>query len=57
MGKISKNARVSGGKRVQQESRNMVKVIKAFKSSKSGAYSFKEKIVHKDEVKDFLSDK
>jgi hypothetical protein len=30
-------------------------VIKAVRSPKTGAYSFKEGIVHKDKVKDFLA--
>ena len=56
MGKVSKNARVSGGQRVTV-TKDMVKVIKAFKSPKSGAYTFKEKVMHKDKVNDFLSSK
>ncbi|TVR77725.1 MAG: DUF4295 domain-containing protein [Chitinophagaceae bacterium] len=50
MAKVSKNARtdrVAGSK-------DMVKVIRAVKS-KSGSYSFKSKIVHKDNVKESLS--
>lgn len=31
------------------------KVIKMVKSPKTGAYSFKEEIVHNDHVKDFLA--
>ena len=30
------------------------KVIKMVKSSKSGAYSFKEEIVHNDRIKDWF---
>lgn len=54
MAKVSKNAKVTRGNK--EEAKNMVKVIKAFKS-KTGSYSFKEKIVHKDSVQDFLSEK
>ena len=36
---------------------NFTKVIKMMKSPKSGAYSFKEEIVHNDHIKDFLSQK
>jgi hypothetical protein len=32
-----------------------VKVIKAVKSAKSVSYTFKEEIVHQDNVKDFFS--
>ena len=35
--------------------KDFVKVIKAVKSAKIGAYAFKEDIVHKDHVKDFFS--
>ena len=34
---------------------NFTKVIKMVKSPKTGAYSFKEEIVHNDHIKDFLS--
>ncbi len=34
---------------------NFTKVIKMVKSAKTGAYSFKEEIVHNDHIKDFLS--
>lgn len=33
------------------------KVIKMMKSPKTGAYSFKEEIVHNDHIKDFLVQK
>jgi hypothetical protein len=33
------------------------RVIKMVKSPKTGAYSFKEEVVHNDHVKDFLKDK
>ena len=51
MAKVSKNARVDRGKNLG-ESKNMVKIIKAVKSTKTGAYTFREKIVHKDTVQD-----
>jgi hypothetical protein len=31
------------------------KVIKMIKSSETGAYTFKEEIVHNDHIKDFLT--
>jgi len=37
--------------------KDFVKVIKMVKSPKSGHLSFKEEIVHKDHVKDFLTAK
>ena len=33
------------------------RVIKMVKSPKTGAYSFREEVVHNDHVKDFLKDK
>ena len=37
--------------------RLFAKVIKMVKSEKTGAYSFKESIVHNDHVKDFFEKK
>ncbi|MFH0761751.1 MAG: DUF4295 domain-containing protein [Bacteroidota bacterium] len=37
--------------------RHYAKVIKMVKSPKTGAYSFKEEIVHNDHIKDFLNQK
>ena len=52
----SKNAKVKDIK-AAAEAKNWTKVIKAVRSPKTGAYTFKENIVHKDKVKDFLSAK
>ena len=53
MAKVSKNAKTN---RVAQEgSKDYVKVIKAVKTGKSNGYSYLEKIVHKDKVKEFLA--
>jgi hypothetical protein len=38
------------------EAKNWTKVVKAVRSPKTGAYTFKEAIVHKDKVKDFLAE-
>ena len=53
MGKVSKNAKTN--RKAQEGSKDYVRVIKAVKTKKSSSYSFAEKIVHKDEVKDFLA--
>lgn len=37
--------------------RNFTKCIKMIKSEKTGAYCFKEEIVHDDRVKDFFDKK
>jgi len=39
------------------EAKNYTKVIRAVRSPKTGAYTFKEQMVHKDKVKDFLAQK
>ena len=52
----SKNAKVKDIK-AAAEAKNWTKVIKAVRSPKTGAYTFKEAIIHKDKVKDFLSGK
>jgi len=52
----SKNAKVKDLK-ASADAKNWTKVIKAVRSPKTGAYTFKEQIVHKDKVKDFLAQK
>ena len=52
----SKNAKVKDLK-ASAEAKNWSKVIRAVRSPKTGAYTFKEVIVHKDKVKDFLAQK
>ena len=52
----SKNAKVKDVK-ASAEAKNWTKVVKAVRSPKTGGYSFKEQIVHKDKVKDFLAQK
>ena len=38
-----------------KKSKDYVKVIRTRKSEKTGAYTFAEEIVHKDEVKNFFA--
>ncbi len=52
----SKNAKTKDAK-AAAEAKNWSKVIRAVRSPKTGAYTFKEQIIHKDKVKDFLSSK
>ena len=52
----SKNSKVKDAK-ASVEAKKWTKVIKAVRSPKTGAYTFKETIVHKDKVKDFLAAK
>lgn len=52
----SKNAKVKDAK-AAAESKNWTKVIRSVRSPKTGAYTFKEAIVHKDKIKEFLAGK
>ena len=52
----SKNAKVKDVK-ASAEAKNYTRIVKAVRSPKTGAYSFKEQIVHKDKIKEFLAQK
>jgi hypothetical protein len=56
MAKAAKTA-IKKDTKAAAEAKNWTKVIRAFRSPKTGAYTFKESIVHKDKVKDFLVQK
>ncbi len=57
MAKAAKTAIKTKDQKTAAEAKNWTKVIKAVRSPKSGAYTFKEAIVHKDKIKDFLTEK
>jgi hypothetical protein len=57
MAKQAKTAIKSKDAKAAAEAKNWTKVIRAVRSSKSGAYTFKEAIVHKDKIKEFLAQK
>lgn len=42
---------------LQTGSKNYAKVVRMERSSKTGAYAFKEKIMHVENVKDYLAKK
>jgi hypothetical protein len=42
---------------LQTQGKNYAKVIRMVKSPKTGAYSFKENVIHVEDVKDFLAKK
>jgi hypothetical protein len=56
MAKAAKTA-IKKDPKMAAEAKNWTKVIKAIRSPKTGAYTFKEQIIHKDKVKDFLAQK
>ncbi|MFM2269822.1 MAG: hypothetical protein RL757_3263 [Bacteroidota bacterium] len=53
--KVSKNAKVAQRAANAGSGKDHVRVVKSVKDPKSGAYVFKEAIVHKDKVKDFFA--
>jgi len=57
MAKSAKTAIKTKDQKAASEAKNWTKVIKAVRSPKTGAYTFKEAIIHKDKVKDFLAEK
>ena len=56
MAKAAKTAIKKDGKG-GAEAKNYTKVIKTVRSPKTGAYAFKEAMVHKDKVNEFLGSK
>ncbi|HLK27808.1 MAG TPA: DUF4295 family protein [Puia sp.] len=57
MAKAAKTAIKSKDAKAAAEAKNWTKVIRAVRSQKTGAYTFKEAIVHKEKIKDFLAGK
>jgi hypothetical protein len=56
-GKTSKNAKTQKDAAQSAASKAFVRVIVSERSEKTGAYVYKEKMVHKDKVKEYLSGK
>lgn len=57
MAKVSKNAKVAQRSANAGSGRDFVKVVKSVKDPKTGRYTYKELMVHKDKVKEFLEKK
>lgn len=57
MAKVSKNARVAQRAANAGSGRDHVKVVKSIKDPKTGKYTYKEVIIHKDKVKEFFAKK
>lgn len=53
--KVSKNSRVGQRAANAGSGRDHVKVIKSVKDPVTGKYSYKEVIIHKDDVKNFVA--
>jgi hypothetical protein len=54
MAKAAKTAIKTKDQKAAADAKNYSKVIRAIRSPKTGAYTFKEAIVHKEKLKDFL---
>ena len=57
MAKAAKTAIKSKDAKAAAEAKNWTKVIKSVRSPKTGAYTFKEAIVHKEKIKEYLAAK
>lgn len=57
MAKAAKTAIKTKDQKAAAEAKNWTKVIKSVRSPKTGAYTFKEAIVHKDKIKEYLAQK
>jgi len=57
MAKAAKTAIKTKDAKAAAEAKNWTKVIRAVRSPKSGAYTFKEAIIHKDKIKEYLTQK
>lgn len=55
MAKVSKNSRVGQRAANAGSGRDFVKVVTSVKNPESGKYSYKEVMIHKDKVKEFLA--
>ena len=55
MAKAAKTAIKTKDQKAASDAKNYTQVIKSVRSPKTGAYTFKEAIIHKDKIKDFLS--
>ncbi len=55
MAKAAKTAIKTKDQKAASDAKNYTKVIKAVRSAKSGAYTFKESIIHKDKIKEYLA--
>ena len=57
MAKKAKTAIKGKDAKVDANAKSFTKVIRTVRSPKTGAYAFKEGIVHKEQVKDYLNGK
>lgn len=55
--KVSKNSNVAKRAANAGSGKDFVKVIKSIKNPETGAYSYKEVMIHKDKVQEYLAAK
>jgi hypothetical protein len=55
--KVSKNANVAKRAASAGSGKDYVKVIKSIKNPETGNYSYKESMIHKDKVQEYLASK
>lgn len=55
MAKVSKNARVAQRSANAGSGRDFVKIVQSIKDPKTGKYSYKEVMIHKDKVQEFFA--
>lgn len=56
MAKVSKNARVAQRAQNAGSGRDFVKIVRSIKDPVTGKYSYKEVMIHKDKVQEFLNE-
>lgn len=56
MAKVSKNSRVGQRAANAGSGKDHVKVVTSVKCEKTGKYSYKEVIIHKDKVKEYFAE-
>ena len=57
MAKVSKTSRVGQRAANAGSGRDYIKVVQSIKDPKTGKYSYKEVMVHKDKIDEFMKDK
>ena len=57
MAKVSKNSRVGQRAANAGSGRDFIKVVKSVKDEKTGKYSYKEVMIHKDKIDEFMKEK
>lgn len=57
MAKVSKNARVAQRAANAGSGRDFIKIVKSIKDPETGKYTYKEVMIHKDKVKEYMAGK